>query len=306
MYNITIPENSSSSCIDNVFYSFLKYSNFDYEAYNINYFYTDYYNDKIHRICRGKFHENILKDIYDIDLVFKNRDELSNLFEIICRSLNNRPVGIIIDPYYCYWSPFYGKAHFIHMILIVGIDYENKKYICFDVHFNAVGYVKVDFDIINKNFERYFTFNFKEANEVKIELLIEEIKVLLDSFDDNLDLKKTELIDYFLMNDRGALFPENLELSIPLINIMWIAEDKKNFPIALKYIENKLKRTVFSSVYELLSMSQQNFLLLKSMLIKYAIIGIMKEGNLRDIVSQIFDTDALMVERMKSILGDKI
>jgi len=308
MYNITIPENTSSNCFDNIYYSFLKYFEFDYKAYNIKYFYTDYYkisfNDITQCICRRTPNENILKDIYNIDVVFKDRNESDNLFEIICNSLNNRPVGIIIDPYYCYWSPFYKKSHYFHVIFIVNVDYHEKKYICFDVHFDSIGYVKVDFDIINKNFEQYFILNFKEVNEVKIEFLADKIKIVLDSFDNNLDTKKTELIDYFIMNDRRELFSENIKTSIPLINLMWISEDKKNFSIALRYIEDKLKKTVFSSVYELLLISQQNFLLLKSMLIKYAIAGVLKENNLKSIINEIFNTDEIIIEQMKNILKE--
>lgn len=308
MYNITLPENSSSNCFDSVIYSLLKYYNFDYEAYNIDYFYTDYYrilsNNIIYSICRGNSHANILKDIYDVDLVFEDRNESSNLFEIICNLLKNRPIGITIDPYYCHWSPFYQKTHYSHIILIVDIDYYDKKYVCFDVHFNSVDYVKVDFDVINKNYNRYFIFDFNEVNELRIELAINKINIVLDNFNDNLDIKKAEMADYFMMNDKKMLFPENIETSIPLINLMWIAEDKKHFQIALKYIENKIQKSLFPSIYELLSISERNFLLLKSVLIKYVMTGVLREDKLKSIINQIFDTDAIVVDKMKHILKE--
>jgi len=304
MHKITIPENSSSNCFDSVFYSLLKFFKFDYEAYNIKYFYTDYYNNITHCICRGKSNENILKDIYGIDLIFKDRDRSSDLSEIVCNSINSRIVGIVIDPYYCYWSPFYHQSHYWHTILIVGVDYHTKKYICFDVHFNLVGYIEADFAVINKYFERYYTFNFKETNEVRLELMIDKIKVLLNSFDNNINMKKAEMINYFVKTDKKALFPENLKTSVPLINLMWIAEDKKNFSIALRHIENKIGKLIFFPVYELLSISEQNFLLLKSMLIRYAITGALIEDNLRNIINRIFDTDAMTIGYIKNILGD--
>lgn len=309
MYKITIPQNSSSNCYDSVIYSLLKFYNFDYEAYNIKYFYTDYYRVSVSNInyciCRGKYYENILKDIYNIDLVYKGRDESINLFEIIYSSLSNiRPIGITIDPYNCYWSPLYQKSHYSHMILIIDIDYNNQKYICFDVYFGSIGYVSVDFDIINKNYEYYFTFDFKKVNELNLELVINKINNLLNNFDNNLDIKKAEMINYFTKNDIKALFAENLETSIPLINLMWIAEDKKNFSIALRYIENKIKKVVFSPIYELSSASERNFLLLKSMLIKYAMTGILREDSLKNIINKIFDTDAIMIEQMKSMIGE--
>lgn len=310
MYNITFPDNSSSNCFDSVIYSLLKYYDFEYEAYNIEYFYTDYYrepfnkNNTAHGIFRGKTHANILKDIYDADLIFGDGNETDRIFETICNILIDRPVGITIDPYYCHWSPFYQKSHYGHMILIVDIDYCNKKYICFDVHFKSFGYIEVDFDVIHKNYEQYFIFDFNEVNGIKLESMINKIGFLLDNFDDNLAIKKTEMINYFAMSDKKALFPDNLETSVPLINLMWIAEDKKHFSIALRYIENKIKKVVFSSIYELLLTSEKNFVLLKSILIKYAMTGVLRENNLITIINRIFDTDALIVEQMNSIIKE--
>ena len=308
MHNIILPEDTSSNCFDSIVYALLKYYNFDYEAYNIKYFYTDYYrilpNNIIYSICRGKSYKNILKDVYDIDFSYKDKHESIDLPDIVHNSLKNNPVGISVDPYYCHWSPFYHKAHYSHMILIVDIDYCDKKYVCFDVHYNSCGYVKIDFDVINENFEDYFIFYFGEVKEVKPELLIDNVRISLDNFDNNLDAKKAELIDYFIMNDRKMLFPQNLEASIPLINLMWIVEDKKHFPIALRYIEDKIQKSVFSSIYRLFSVSERKFLLLKSVLMKYAISGVLREETLRSIINQVFDTDALIVEQMKTIVEE--
>ena len=305
MYEITIPENSSSNCFDSVFCSLLKYFGFEYEAYNIKYFYTEYYDSVRNRIYRGKSEANILlKDIYGIDLIFRDKNGSDDLLEIIRASAYNRPTGIVIDPYYCYWSPFYQKSHYFHMLLIAGIDYSEKKYICFDVHFDSVGYIKVDFDILNNNYKRYFAFGFEKPHEVKLESMTATIQGILDAFDGNLEAKEAELFDYFTKNDRQELFPKNLETSVPLINLMWIVEDKKNFPIALRYIENKTKKSVFSQVFELLAASEKEFTILKIALIKYAMSGILREDILKSMISQIFETDAKIVERMKYALKE--
>ena len=305
MHKITLPQNSSSNCFDSIIYSLLKYFNFDYEVYNIKYFYTDYYKENVNNIqyciCRGKY-TNILKDIYNIDLCYMNTDNLVELFDIIKRV----PVCVIIDPYYCHWSPFYQKGHYSHFLLIIGINYHEKKYVCFDVHFDSVGYIEIDFDIINKNVEQYFVFNFEKTNEVRLKLVIDKLKTSLDRFNNDLDIKKTELADYFLTSDRNILFPKNLETSIPLICLMWIAEDKKNFSILLRYIENKIEGKFPHSLYDLLTISQQSFVLLKTTLIKYAITGILKEDKLKNILNQIFDTDARIVEQIQNILIGKM
>ena len=311
MYDITILENSSSNCFDSVIYSLLKRYNFDYEAYNIKYFYTDYYeplNYTTMRIKRGKFYPNILKDIFGINVVVKDSEESNNLLETIRNPLKNTPIGITIDPYYCHWSPFYQKAHYSHMVLIVDIDWQDRKYVCFDVHFNSVGYAKIDFDTVNKNFRQYFIFDFKETHELNSELIMAKINAILahtlNNFNGNSAEKTTELVSYFASNDRKELFPANLETSIPLINLMWIAEDKRHFPIALKYIERKAQKSIFSSVYGLLVASEKSFALLRSVLIKYAVSGVFREETLKNIIAQIYDTDALIVEHMKTALKE--
>ena len=307
MHKITIPENSSSNCYDSIVYSLLKYHGFDHEAYNIKYFYTDYLSPSeniAYGIYRGKSHVNILKDIYGVDLVFKDRSEPENIFETISELLPDRPVGIKISPYHCFWSPFYRKAHYTHMLLVVGINSREKKYICFDVHHGSVGYVEVDFDTINQNHEKYFVFGFKEVKKTEPALAMEAIRCSLDNFDDNLDRKKAGMFDYFAKNDRGAIFPKNLDTSIPLINLTWIAEDKRHFPIALRYIESKIDSSVFTPIYDLLAVSGQKFLHLKTILIKYAISGVLGEDYLKKIIDQIFDTDALIVAQLRNIMGD--
>ena len=304
MHQITIPENSSSNCFDSVIYSLLKYWKFDFELYNVKYFYTDYFSNISTSINRGKIYDDILKDIYNIDLIFVAREETYNLHDIVCDLLRSIPVGIGIDPYHCHWSPFYNKTHFSHLILIVGIDYLDKKYICFDVHFNEVGYVKVDFEIINKHFKYYTTFCLKETTNVKLDIIMNKIKYAVDNFDTDLSSKKTAMMNYLINTDRKSLFSEYIVTSPLLIELLWIYEDKRNFPTALRYIENKVKIKAFSSVYELLSASEKSFLLLKSVLIKYAMSGVLREEKLRDIVSHIYDTDALTIEKMRSALKE--
>jgi hypothetical protein len=300
VYEIKIPENSSSNCYDAVVYSFLKYRGFDYAAYNVKYFYTDYYApfcDIPRRIIRSYNQAGVLKDIFDVDLFFKNKDETKNLFDETNLS------GIIIDPYYCHWSPFYQKAHYSHMLLIVDADYNSRKYVCFDVHFNSLGYIEADFDVINENYKYRFAFDFKEPKEPNPEEMIEKIKVLLNDHENNIEKKKRELLEYFTANSRESLFSANIETSVMLVNLMWIAEDKKNFPIALKHIESKTKKSLFAPIYDLLAVSEQYFLRLRFMLLKYAMSGNLVEDKLESVISKIYETDEIIVEQMKKAIG---
>lgn len=308
MNQIIIPENSSSNCSDCVIYSLLKYYSLDYEAYNIKYFYTDYYilfpKNPIYFIQRGKVCGKVLKDIYNIELTYTNRNISTDLFEIVTKSLKRRKlVGVDIDPYFCHWSPFYTKTHYSHTVLIIDIDYQKKEYICFDVYFNTVGYVKVNFDIINNNYERYFIFDFIDQNEIELESMINTINLSLERFNHRSNFQTSEIINIIKNNRREMLFSENIETSIPLINLMWIAEDKRHFPIALKYIEKRINKSVFSSIYELLSNSERSILFLKTILMKYALSNVLNEDKIKGTIDQIFDMDALIVNQMRNVLN---
>jgi len=306
MHEIKLTENCSSNCFDSGIYSLLKYNSLEYEAYNIKCFYTDYYkpypNSSKNFIGRKNSNAKYLKSLFNVDLSFKDIVESDNLLKIVCDSLNENPMGIIIDPFYCHWSPFYNKTHYSHAILIVGVDSANKIYICFDVHFNEVGYIEIDFDVLNNTAEKCFFINFKDKNNITLESLISKLLSSLERFDNDLAAQKSKMANCFTKADKEALFSESLETSASLINLMWIAEDKNHFSIALKYIENKIGKEVFSSIYKLLENSERDFLLLKSLLTKYAITGVLKKDKLENIISQIYETDALIVKEMKIIL----
>ena len=54
MHGIKLAENCSSDCFDSIAYSILKYRSLDYEAYNIKYFYTNYFCAENNCLIRGE------------------------------------------------------------------------------------------------------------------------------------------------------------------------------------------------------------------------------------------------------------
>ena len=86
---------------------------------------------------------------------------------------------------------------------------------------------------------------------------------------------------------------------------MWIAEDKKHFPIAFRFLENMLQQSIFSQIYELASHSEKSFTQLRMMLIKYAKTKILSKTNIRNIVNRIYDIDAIMIEYVDKIIRTK-
>ncbi len=302
-YPLIIPEDSSSNCYDCLCYSLLKYYHFDYKAYNIKYFYTEYLSQDMPFICR-----NIPLDDYSNSIVwisvndyYKKEDTIS-LVSVVEEKIQEGPIGIEIDPYYCWWSPFYQKEHFSHKLLIIGINHTKCKFICFDVYFTKFGYIEVDFNILEDNYQSYFMFNLPNPQPVPIKVLLQYLTYMLENFNVNLTQKKESMLHIFTENSRQSLFPGEIASSILLVNLMWIAEDKKHFPIALRYLEERLHKNVFDAVYEPLRTSEQAFTLLRFSLMKYAMTGVLREADLKKRINQIYDTDAIIVEKLRDSL----
>lgn len=304
MYDLKIPYNSSSDCFDSIVSSVLKYYGLAHEAYNIKYFYTNYCCPSNNHIIRGTPKKDILKELYNINLISVDKNESLDLSKNIKDLLNNTPIGIFIDPYYLSWSPFYKKTHFSHCLLVVDIDYENQEYVCFDVYFDKVGYVKVNIETILKHYTSYFIFDLEKVKKVEMSLLFNIINDSLNSYDSNVTDKTSKFFNLFIANSKEVLSCDDLETSASLICLMWIAEDKKHFSTALRYIEREMKINIFSPLYPLLLSSNNLFSILRSMLVKYAMTGILKREKLKSIIEQIYIIDDLFVQQLKTIFKE--
>ena len=301
MYNIVLPKNASSDCYDSIIYSILKYYNYKYELYNINYFYTDYYiiiNNYFFFKKQNYTYKNILKEIFNIDVSFINRSDDIDIFKVIEQNLINSPVGIFIDPYYCYWSPFFNKAHHNHSLLIVAIEYSKKKYICFDLYYNEIGYVEVSFDLINHHYLKYFLFKFNEIKNIDLKAMIEALIVNINKFDDNIERKKEDVFSS-IQDNLEVLFPDGIETSPIIIALTNIAAERNYFLIFLEYIEKEINKQIFTSLYPVLSESSTKFLILKALLSKYAMTGYINSNFLKGSITQIFDIDLKIIELLK-------
>lgn len=301
---IMIPENSSSDCFDCIAYSMLKYLGLDYEAYNTVFFYTDYYCKSEQRVVRGKPKMDTLKDIYNIDVISEGRDGITDLPKTIAGLLTDTPVGIFISSYYCHWTPFFGKKHFMHCLLIIGADYVNKKYLCFDVHSKDAGYVEVDIETIQAYYQNHFIFDYAQTMQVDPGMLLDMINKGINNYDHDIARKTTEMLDCLIACNREVLFSDDLEISDSLINLLWISEDKRNFITALRYIGEKLMTDAFTPIYGLLLDSEKAFSVLKSLLVRYAITGMFEKARLERIIRQVHENDCLTVNSLYNRLKE--
>ena len=282
----------------------LKYLGFDHEAYNTIFFYLDYYCKSEQRVVRGKPNIDILKNIYNINVFSKGRDEIPDLPKTVACLLTDTPVGIFIDPYYCHWTPFFGKKHFMHCLLIIGVDHANKKFLCFDVHSKDARYVKMDIDTIQAYYQSLFVFDYARTQKVDSGLLLDMISINIGNYDHDIVRKTTEMLDCLTICNAEELSVDNLETSHLLINLLWISEDKLNFVTALRYIGEKLMTDAFTPLFELFSNSARAFSILKSVLVKYVFTGTFEITKLEKNIHQIYENDHLISNGVLDIIKE--
>ncbi|MCL2052369.1 MAG: hypothetical protein FWG91_11690 [Lachnospiraceae bacterium] len=304
MFDLTIAENCSTECYDFVISSLLKYMGFKYEAYNLKYLYFDYLNsmpaEPILGLKRGNDAFSMLQLLFNIKARYFMREELIDLKEKIETELKYRPLAFIMNSYYCPWSPYRSKLCFPHMFFVVGIK-KTGKLICFDVHYEEMGYAEIDFEFLENHFEGAFIFDFANASNPDNDYLLSSLSQGLLAFNAEEQLQKNlALYDYFLHSEKELLFPDNLETSIPLKYLLWISEDKKNFHSFLRLVESE---SLLPSTYELFSAASKNFLILRGYLMKYAITGILKEDLVKKTINNISETDKKIWTRLSKIVS---
>lgn len=309
MWNLVASEQFSSNCYDFLVSSLLNYLGYDYYAYYSKYIYFDYYNPEEVDFSNHLDHHSrlnlnsstndliILKEIYNIYVDFRRKESIEKLVNAVSNEIEKGPVGITIDPFYCHWSPFFNKVHYSHALLIVDIDYDNRQYFCYDLHFSTAGYAKVGFEDLEMHYDCMFVFYLDNAKTVNIDNMLRFIKnVLKYSDEETIRLNKKELFDYLTKNDRKKLFPDTFETSKILICLEQIAQDKMNSIHAFKYIEKKQGTINFSPIYGLLNKSNKNFLLLKMLLSRYALTGSINSNKVEEVIHNIFELDKEIID----------
>lgn len=294
MYELTLPDNCTSDCYDALWYSLLKYYDYEYEAFNIKYWYTAYHEfigNMVYFKRKSSSVEYLLNNFYGINIFYNEVTDNTDLRTVIADDIKYTPVGVFIDPYYLEWTTFYNQTHYTHVLLIVDINPRDKTYICFDVYYNKTGYLKVDFDVVNNYCTKYFTHYIGDNRQLTPNILKKELYSLLNSYDTDCSYLE-QLIRAFKNNAPRELFTNNLRTSTTLINLMKISEDKRNFTHFLNLLESKTENFCFADIKDKLLESEKKLMIIKSILTKYAITGKLNETDFRKIMLEIIELDA--------------
>lgn len=302
MWTVDFIETASSNCVDNMMASMAKLMCEHHQLYNIKYFYIKYFYSSSKKIIRTSSYD-FIDNVLGMKFEFINIKDLNlSFWDAIIANINISPVGVMIDPYDCYWSPFYKKNHWYHMVLILNINKVDKKLTCFDAYYPTIGYIDISINDLEAIANRIVTFKFRKSTHNYVELSIDYIKDIIKNHDTKSSEKEMAEFSDFIKNE---LKPSeisqdgNFATSKFLLQLLWVVEDRNNFIFGLKYLENLSGNQMFNNVYQLLEYSYKQFMLLKTILMKYSITQKMNKEKIDSIMQEIYKTDMLIISELQ-------
>ena len=306
-WNLDLYEMDTFNCYDSLIKVLLKQFGFEYKLMDINAFSTSHFgvDEKGEGYVARRIQCNdILKELYQVTIDSIDIHAIRDVHLIVSKELISCPVGLTADPYDCHWSPLYRKVHFSHLLLIVDIDFINKCYICVDIYCQTIGAIRIGFDEIEKLCDKVLLFRFPEGiSDIYYKAWNYLVKVIHIPDEKTHEIEKNNLIDYLIsLTPDSVGTPNDLDKSLLLMNLMWIAEDKKNFMMGLKYLEYHIGNSLFENVYILLEKIVYSLLLLKNLFMKYAITKNLKIEKVRRIVTDIYSLNREIAVEMKKVL----
>lgn len=171
MHNCSVPKHIDQvpSCFDDIIATICSYYKLNYIpmfAQSYSFEYSDDYEIYYKSIYTTNIESELLYNCSGVSYKFFRFENTSALLDIIYDELiNNRPVAIHFDAYYCHWDQFYGVLHNNHMVMVTGFDMDNEKIFVCDSWFDTQAWI--DFNVLNTVCKYYVLFAFdKPRNHI--------------------------------------------------------------------------------------------------------------------------------------------
>jgi hypothetical protein len=305
MWNLDLSQITSNNCYDSMIYSILNHQNYDSRIANLSCFSSVYYDKDSNQLFRKSQINKFLEDVLNIKIVFSDQNIVEyDVINQINNNLSYAPIGVYSDPYDCNWAPGYQKLHFKHFFLIVENIKNKKQYLCADIYFKDIGYFKLGYEDLLNIYDSIVTFRFPNnclLDKNKLYCYLINNFIIPDSFSQN--EQKKQLIQLFTQRlTPEDIIGEDINQSIILLNLDWIAEDKRNFTIGLQLFDEYTQSDLFKTLSPALQNLRDDFILLKSLMIKYALTNTKKIERILGIIDQIFDLDMKVIKTMQYAL----
>ena len=291
----------SNNCYDSMIFPILSHKNYDLRLIYLSCFSSIYYS-KDHNKLERESHLNIFLDkVLGIKIVDV---KCTDVIDQINNHLSSGPVGIYSDLYNCRWAPGYKKLHYKHFFLILNNLPNKKQYVCADIYFRDIGYFNISYEELIYIYSSMIIFKFPEHCSLDMDKLQ---NYLTSRFNVPDILKYNEQKERLIQ-----LFTQQLALtdvvgvdinhSIMLLNLEWIAEDKGNFITALQFLDEYMHHNISDLLSPLLKSVRDDFILLKSLMLKYALTGVKNNNKIASIIEHISDKDIQMIKKMHDML----
>lgn len=199
----------------------------------------------------------------------------------IVDSLDESPVGIYIDSYYCDWTSYYQVQHREHIVLCLGE--KEELFFCIDDTYQDGHMFTISKEFVNKHCKHYLTFYLLEQ-VVQKHNFADELKTLVTQVENQQMFAQYESFRMDMMHKLNLMNEMEKESNNPVTARLFmimknIADDRYNFVEALEYIESNVGFNFTKSKNNLLDISKR-YEKLRSYLIRCCFTGKKQDSNI--------------------------
>jgi hypothetical protein len=233
--------------------------------------------------------------------------ESERLLQVIRSKISDTPICVQIDPYDCEWSDFYQKEHWTHHLVICDIDEEKRIYYCADIYYPSKKHILVPFDALENMCNSIDVIHPEKDACVGAEIVMNYMKRYLNMSVPTVRDEESKLLHLFLneFNFDSIGNPKQLNTSILLIKLSWIAVDKRLFCEGLKHIEQTILRNrFFENIYEPLALVEKKINVLKNTLIKCSLTKIMQYNSIVQLIKEIVCLNSYILTILQDALKE--
>lgn len=297
-----------SDCFDSLVAAVTEYYSYDSILLKLGCFSPQFISiDKLQekflhdKINRGVSIYGTAQELYGMRIEYLSFDS-ENIHKIINKELSENIISVEMDPYYCEWSDFYQKSHWMHDIIIVDILKSQKMYQCVDIYYPTNKYIYISFSKMEELCDELFIIHINKKVTPSIKEIASYMKRYIYISPIDSYVQENILIQLFIKDLKNENLGEvqNLRSSILLIKLTWIAEDKINFLEGLKYLEDLYDlKGIFSEMYKPLDILVNKIIILKNNIIKFSISGQIPHVFVECLLKDIIQLNDICLETLK-------
>jgi hypothetical protein len=294
--------NINENCYDDIITSLLRYWGEDESLFYLSSFYTHYVSkdDVGISVMRSNewLQDYVLKNIYGVHKTFVAYSERKLCDTMKCK--NTKAVCVVVDPYDCYWTPFYNQSHFEHVCLVVEVNLKEQFCVVIDSYCEENNQIKLRFmelDLMVKNLV-IFEYKHQEANHRPSNYLSVLDKVLRHNLTEIKDEARhlKECLLRFVSTQKEQ---SNYRTQPYLITLNWFYNDKIHFASVLSKLDMLHFSGQFIQACELLLEAARTIEIVKNSLLKASLTGKIDMAKINEHIDRLYAIDRNVIDEIK-------